>query len=1084
MNAMSELKQVRASAGSGKTYQLTRRFLALLDGADENAPPFACAARIRQGYAWPEIMAVTFTNKAAAEMKERVIRGLKLGALSIDDAGQRAECPPCAASRAVDAILRRYHRLNIRTIDSLLALLLRLFALEFGIRPDFQIAFDESDLFDTVYDHFTSLCEADCPERDLLADAMETMIRAEGRTGFWVQDGVRDRLCKLAAFLRDRPGPLETDQETIKTMLVNARAEFLRAVAAMRGHIDAAGIPINAHFGKFLAKCESLDLFDPAPDSAMIQKTTFAECVLKKGQGMVDDRCESFYFHLQAAWQAYGADHAVLAGAYFLAPAIGIAQRLLNGMNVLQRQHGLVLGSALAGFVNDLLRDGEAVSEAYCRMGCRLHHLLVDEFQDTSREQWRAVTPLAQECLAKGGSLFYVGDVKQAIYGWRGGDSALFGEVMDQPDIASLAHATASDTLPDNWRSFEAVVNFNNEFFGHLEDPELARELADTIFRDAPDDFRADFAVDLTRTFDGCTQSVPERNRGTGGYVRMERLPGGKADEVEEQTLDALGSLMDDLTARRSYRDIAVLVRSHDHAALVCDLLVARSIPVITENSLQLDRHPLVRQLAAFLAFLDFPRDDVAFLTFTSGEELFLAEAGIAPAEFHDWLMRPRKGPLGVRFREDFPDQWQRFIEPFYNQSGLMTPYDLTSEAMRVFRVFERHPRAELYLRRFLEVVHLAEENGHGSLASFLEFWAENSDQEKVPLPENIDAVRIMTIHKSKGLEFPVVIVPFHDWKAMKDAEFEIRRHKDARLLTPLRKDMGKPYYASLGRTVREQLNLLYVAWTRAREELYGFFTDKPASAPALAAMNLLLDTDDSDVFERGRPTMPDATMPDSTVPDAPVPDATMPDAIMPDAFGDGRNAAGPEAAPAPHIGADHEAARLMGWLPRLRVYRHNLDEYFYNERMRGEVAHRAMEHIRVTGDDEADADRAVLLAMRDFPALGALSPAEMARLEADLRAMARWALAQTNLRQWLAHGRREPEVMDENGDFKRFDLLHEDGRTIVADFKTGQPSPKNREQVLDYMRILEAMPGTVRPVDGYLVYLDLREIHRVREEA
>jgi hypothetical protein len=281
---------------------------------------------------------------------------------------------------------------------------------------------------------------------------------------------------------------------------------------------------------------------------------------------------------------------------------------------------------------------------------------------------------------------------------------------------------------------------------------------------------------------------------------------------------------------------------------------------------------------------------------------------------------------------------------------------------------------------------------------------------------------------------------------------------------------MGKPYYASLGRTVREQLNLLYVAWTRAREELYGFFTDKPA----LAAMNLLLGTHDSDVFERGRPPVPDEPRTN-----APTPDTSMP--YTPD---EARSAAGPETVPAPPIGADHEAARLMGWLPRLRVYRHNLDEYFYNERMRGEVAHRAMEHMRVTDDDEADADRAVLLAMRDFPALGALSPAEMAGLEADLRTMARWTLTQANLRQWLAHGRREPEVMDENGEFKRFDLLHEDGRTIVADFKTGQPSPKNREQVLDYMRILEAMPDTVRPVDGYLVYLDLREIHRVQREA
>jgi hypothetical protein len=303
-----------------------------------------------------------------------------------------------------------------------------------------------------------------------------------------------------------------------------------------------------------------------------------------------------------------------------------------------------------------------------------------------------------------------------------------------------------------------------------------------------------------------------------------------------------------------------------------------------------------------------------------------------------------------------------------------------------------------------------------------------------------------------------VVIVPFHNWTADTDRDFEIRQFKGARLLTPLRKGLGKPYHASLGRTVREQLNLLYVAWTRAREELYGFFTEKPASAPALAAMHLFLDLDGSDIFERGQPPIDASPRPRQEAPPLP---------------------AGPPAAR-----ADQEGVRLMGWLPRLRVYRHNLDEYFYNERMRGEVAHRAMEHVRVTSDQEADSDRAVLLAMRDFPALDGLPPDDLARLEADLRAMTLWALGQDDLRLWLAKGQREPEVMDTDGSFKRLDLLHRGESTVVADFKTGQPSPKNREQVLDYMRILEAMPGTAMPVHGYLVYLDLHEIHRVERGA
>jgi len=174
------------------------------------------------------------------------------------------------------------------------------------------------------------------------------------------------------------------------------------------------------------------------------------------------------------------------------------------------------------------------------------------------------------------------------------------------------------------------------------------------------------------------------------------------------------------------------------------------------------------------------------------------------------------------------------------------------------------------------------------------------------------------------------------------------------------------------------------------------------------------------------------------------------------------------------------QETELMAWLPRLRVYRHNLDEYFYNERMRGEIAHRTMEHLRITDDNEADTDRAVRLAMEDFPALGALSQEELTHLEADLRDMTTWALGDDRLRTWLADGIKEPEVMDAAGKFKRLDLLYRGEETVVADFKTGQPSPKNREQVLDYMNILNEIPSTQGEPKGYLIYLDLKEIQEV----
>ncbi|MDR3043588.1 MAG: UvrD-helicase domain-containing protein, partial [Desulfovibrio sp.] len=149
------LTQIKASAGSGKTYTLTRRFLSLLAGArDEDGR--ACALAVEGGHCWPDILAVTFTNKAASEMKERVIRLLKEHALADPakagkDGGDGA-WPPARAARWVDIILRRYGALNIRTIDSLLTMLVRLAALELSLPPDFEPSFSPDEYFEPLYD--------------------------------------------------------------------------------------------------------------------------------------------------------------------------------------------------------------------------------------------------------------------------------------------------------------------------------------------------------------------------------------------------------------------------------------------------------------------------------------------------------------------------------------------------------------------------------------------------------------------------------------------------------------------------------------------------------------------------------------------------------------------------------------------------------------------------------------------------------------------------------------------------------------------------------------------------------------------
>jgi ATP-dependent exoDNAse (exonuclease V) beta subunit len=1050
----STLRQVKASAGSGKTFRLTARFLTLLGRAGGEAA-FACAGGRSAGFAWPEILAVTFTNKAAAEMRERVLSALKRRALGLDAKGQAGDWTPVAAEAALVSILRRFHQLNIRTIDSLLSLLLRLCALELEFRPDFEVVFEDETLLAPLLDGFLARCEAGCqPERDLFERATAALIEHESRPGFWLGRAVRERFLDLVR----RTGPAGpdflADQQKLAALAAKALARFTAALDDLRRTADNLGLRLHANFGKYLAHNLALSAFEEPRESALVEKDSLRDCVLAASRDAVTPAAEAAYARLKQAHDRYRSEAAALSGAYSLAPGLAAARLLREDLRRLQAEKGLVLGEHVAGLVRGVLEKGGGVGDAFCRLGGRLHHLLVDEFQDTGRAQWDAIAPLAVECLAKGGSLFYVGDVKQAIYGWRGGDSALFDEVLRDPELAALAGpGRASETLPRNWRSAPAVVESNNAVFGRIAEPDVAEDLARALLPKAPPDIRAGLAQGLVAAFADAVQELPAERDGPAGYVRIERLSGGSAEVIAEEALAAFQRLLhDDLLTRRRPGEIAVLVRSHEHGRLVCDRLVAMNVPVVTESSLELARHPAVRQLAAFLAFLEYPPDDLAFLGFASGRELFLDAAGIDEELFWDWLAGADERPLSARFARDFPQAFERLIAPFLRRAGLMGPYDLAREAVRVFRVTERRPESELCVHRFLELIHLAEERGCRSLSSFLELWDRQGDKEKTPLPENLDAVRILTIHKAKGLEFPVVVVPFHHWTlrpsdAFAEVEFEGRR-----LLTVLRQALGRPYFERIEREVREELNLLYVAWTRACEELYGFFPARRSGrnpSPVLAGLDVLLGlSDERPVHEAGERPRPG----DLTPPRAGSTDTARP-------------------APWPEDGP----VELMAWQPRLRVFRH-LHGGSVGQR-RGEAAHRAIELLRPGGDDRADALRAARLALGEFPGLAGQWPA----WERELPAMLEWALGKAGLREALEHGRREAEILDQDGATHRVDLLAREADGFLAvEFKTGGRDPEHAAQVRRYLRLLAALEPKAQKPSGLLVYLDLRAAERV----
>lgn len=1066
--------QVKASAGSGKTFALTERFLELLAVAGPGNASGACRRAADAGFGWPEILAVTFTVKAAAEMKERIVRSLKERALDLDPKGPARAMSPEQARAWVTRILRHFHQLGVRTIDSLLHLLLSLFALDLGLPPDFTPAFDLEDVFDELHDRVCAAAEAGDPTaRRRLDKSLDTMLLMEDAPGFDLFPRTRERLLKLLDLRLTDHAPYAADPDRLHAALDALRRDFAHAARDMAEVLGSHGLAPSRHFQSFLDKAQAHTLAGDIPVSAYAAKPGLAECLLKASQGAVTALAEAAYSRLRQAFAAYAGNRPLLERARGLAGFLGLADALAAELPALQRRRGLLLNALWPGLAREVLEMGPP--EAFCRLGARLRHLLLDEFQDTSRAQWEAILPLAEECLAKGGGVFAVGDVKQAIYGWRGGEARLFDEIADPGGLARIC-PVEQQALRHNWRSCRVVVEFVNRVFGPLGRPERAAQTARAMLQAAgkhADNGRAAdlLARSLAAAFVGCEQEIPDKNAATRGLVRLYDVRGERKEDLLDNAKAVLRELFEDLRSRRPPGQIAVLVRSNDQAALVARWLLDWGLPVVTENSVRLAEHPAVRWLAAFLAWLDFPADDLAFWEVVSGEP-FRAASGLALEELVDWLAAEAGPPLFTAFRERFPAAFAERLAPFQQEAGFMTPYDALREASRFFGL-ERDPADAAFVRRFLEAAHAAEEDGRQSLSAFLDWWREDGGEERAPLPASLDAVRIMTIHGAKGLEFPAVVAPFHHWRFDLASRLGSVDLDGLRLLAPLAPDMGAAYEDEAARALQEDVNLLYVAWTRAREELHALITRTPyheARSPLLAALDQLLGPDPWRGACCGVPALERGEVP------APEPPSPAP--------ADQPTPAAPEPDPVPD-----PAERPMAWLPRLKIHRHfsqDLDRAAlfsrpgFDELARGTIFHEALAGL-ANGPGDAPAPEA---AARSALALHApLLPADLAereRLFGQVRAALDWVLAQPELAEAIRAGLPEQSILDEQGQVHRADLLARfPDRMVVLEYKTGGHAPEHREQVQRYLALLRrACPD--RPARGRIAYLDLRRIEEV----
>ncbi|WP_458400276.1 UvrD-helicase domain-containing protein [Mailhella sp.] len=1080
---MNEFRQIKASAGSGKTYTLTGSFLSLLAGASGSSwkkGHSGCALPEGDGsYGWQEILAITFTNKAAAEMRERVLSRLKDHALAPAErrrsGSEEKFWTPPRAKAAVDALIRSYSQLNIRTIDSLLHLMVRLCSLDFDLSPDFEPRFSENDISGPIFDLMAEQArDGDEELAALFRRACEQLLHSENMSGFLAGDRIRNRVTGMVSLL------LNADGWSLNDLATPAEAEaHLRSMLSgiesrtreLLQRITDENLSANKRFLNALSACtECGGSASRLPDSAYFKKESIDDCLNKASKGMASLTVHALYDGLRDDLN----EMRILIKARRLMPFAELAHAVFSRLEAYERRSGTIAASQIPRLAIRAADDSEGVNSLFCRMGSRISHILIDEFQDTSRDQWFALLPLAEEALSKGGSLTIVGDVKQAIYGWRGGDAALFDKLVSPgSSLIELVEKSSLETLPCNWRSRERIVAWNNALFSPIGDgptaSSLLRELAEGNAA-----LLEEQAGLLRDAFDRASQSA-EHCR-PGGFVQLHWQ-----DKGQEQAalLEQLPELVESLGRSHSWGDICILTRSNDQASLAASWLMARHIPVVTQGSLLLAEQPAVAELVSLLRFLNTPEDDLAFWSTLSGEHLLptLHDAEGVPLtlpRLTDWAAsRPRLHTLARQFASDFPEAWESVFAPLHEGAGLLTPYDSAMEVLQRWDVITRLPEAEGFLLRFLEVLFSIEEQGISDLSGFLDWWDENGGKEKAPLPESMDAVRIMTMHKAKGLEFDVVILPWMDFPLGRttDDKAVFWNSRGTGLLAPLCREMGEPWLRHRMDTAREALHLAYVAMTRAVSELYCFLPD-PDSGSVPAMLDELISRLRPQMTEHGQtvvwgeiPAREESESPEAGFsPAGPPPASSLPKAF-PLAFS---------------ASAENQEEHWspMGWLPRLRMFRSPLDDWTFTARRRGTLIHHCLECLQVSGKGEASARRdAELAAARGLSTFPLPVPDKEAALK-DITEDLAWYASLPETPHWLAFGTPEHALLDSEGRQSRVDLLVNDGHELTAvEYKTGTsgplPAQAHVEQLSRYLRLLKDASGL--PVRGVLVYLDRR---------
>lgn len=808
-----------ASAGSGKTFTLVKEFLKQILGAPSN------------DY-FKHLLAITFTNKAVAEMKQRIVETLvnfsnenstvEPSAMMLtiaEENGLVLEEIQSRSRKILKNLLHNYAAFSVETIDRFNHRLIRTFARDLKLATNFEVTLETNELLAEAVD---LLLNKAGENKEITKVLLDFALEKTDDDKSW--DISRD-IANAAQLLYK-----ENDSEQVAALKQKSLQDFLdfkkqlllkkknlseqiEAIASQTLQLIAeSGLQFDDFSGKYLPKhFENLSLGKYDLNFSAKWQDTMGERPLYPGRvssaigAIIDELTPIFITNFQQT-KSLVFQSLLIENILKNITPLSVINLVSQEIETIKEEKNILPISEFNSLINKEIRNQPAPF-IYERMGEKYRHFFIDEFQDTSKLQWENLIPLIDNALSQqletnSGSLLLVGDAKQSIYRWRGGLPEQFMGLYAEKNPFSREKKVFS--LDTNYRSCSEIVAFNNEFFTFM-----ASHFAD---------------VGHGKLYElGNNQNCNDKN---GGYIKFEFIEKQSKAEKEETYAELVFETISKVKNNGFQEsDICILTRKKADGIALGSFLMERGVPVISSETLLLQASPLVQMLVFSLQICLYPNNDEAKINL-----LYLLHGHLnILEEKHTFFTRFLNIP-----EEQFAENLKEFgIDFNFVEMRAVSLYEAFEYCIEKFKITDA---ADAYLFGFMDLVFEFEQQPQADKLSFLDYWEIKRETASIPPSEGTNAVQLMTIHKSKGLEFPVVIFPFADmqlydgkydklWYPLENGDFTFREAQ-----INYKNEIAE--YGEIGEKMHHQhrsqmeldtINLLYVTLTRAVEKLYVF---------------------------------------------------------------------------------------------------------------------------------------------------------------------------------------------------------------------------------------------------------------------